>query len=113
MKYNGKRSGFGNIGKITGSLGDHGMDKSVEHYLGYYLIAQKLEKVFKQVLDVALQDKVSIASYEEGKLGVFCNDATSASILRYASNDYIKKLQDYPMFENINAIQVRVKIKNT
>lgn len=111
MSYSGKRNGFINISKSTGSLGEFGIDNPVEHYLGYYLVVQKLEKVFKQILDAELQDKVNIASYAAGNLGVFCDDATSATVMRYATNNYINKLKEYSLFKEIKSIKVRVKTK--
>lgn len=112
MFYKGKRSGFAEVKSTKGSLEGLNIDDSVENYLGYYKVAQRLEEAFKQVLEVELQEKISIASYKEGCLGVFCDDATSASVIRYAANDYVERLKDQQIFSDIQSIKVRVKNKN-
>lgn len=112
MFYKGKRRGFADIGSTTGSLEGLNIDDSIEDYLRYHKVVEGLEEVFNQVLDVELQGKVSIASYAQGCLGVFCDDATSASVMRYAANDYIARLKDYSVFSEIKAIKVRVKNKS-
>ncbi len=113
MYKSGKRNGFSSAGKVTGSLDKFGIENSVEHYLGHYRLVQSLEEAFNLFLDDGLKGKVSIANYVSGKLVLFCNDATSASILRYTTMDYIDKLKQNKLFEDIEAIKIRVKIKNT
>ena len=113
MYNSGKRSGFSSAGKVTGSLGKFGIENPVEHYLGHYRLVQSLEDAFNLVLEDGLKGKVSIANYVSGKLVLFCNDATSASILRYTAIDYIDKLKENKLFEDIEEIKIRVKIKNT
>lgn len=110
MSYNGimiergKRRGLLAISQKDVDYGNSVNINPVNHYL----TVKGLEEVLNKVLRAELKHKVSVANYENGKLVVFCKDATSASCLRYESQSYIELLRNKTEFSDLSSIKVRV-----
>ena len=97
-KETGARSG---LLKVSQAI--HGIDP-IKHCEQ----TKDLEGILNTVVNEELKKKISVASYEDGILTVFCQNAASASVLNYEAKEYVELLRQENKFRDLISINARV-----
>ena len=107
MFYKGKRSGLLTLAQSNRSYTANKQDDLLRHHK----IMQQLEEIFHQIIPAEFRSSATLAQYKNGELSVFCNNAASASSIKYSADEYIQLLRQYPQFRDLESIQVRIQVK--
>ena len=107
MFYKGKRSGLLPLAQSNRSYTANKQHDLLRHHK----IMQQLEEIFHQVIPAELRSSVTLAQYKNGELSAFCNNAASASSIKYSADEYIQLLRQYPQFRDLERIQVHIQVR--